>query len=401
MDKLPNWLWNAPIQDEEQQAVRQTVVGDKEEWAASGLFRRTPTKHAMRAAGLDALLEGWRPAQPFIDANTRVVAYGSCFAARFAEWLIERGVNASLGDGSEDALVRNPLENPLVVAQQFRWVFGELDASRLLWIDRSQFHVQPTPERREQLRRTLEAADLLVITFGVAEYWLDAESGEPLWRAPVKSLFDPSRHLLRVATVAEVLEALETMERLRERFLPRTRIVFTLSPQKQMGTYRPISPLTASAASKAILRAALDEFLRNHPQLNRNLFYFPGFEMVVDVMIDPLMDDNLHIEERQAQKVVAAFTRAFSTLSVSGDPDGTIGDESIASIRALESRNADLQRVCDERLEAIRAFDAERCRLQAAAACPPQTATPRRRWLSIASWIGSRLRRPSRTTTNV
>jgi GSCFA family protein len=213
---------------------------------------------------------------------------------------------------------------------------------------------------------------LLLITFGVAEYWLDAESGEPLWRAPLKSLFDPSRHLLRVATVAEVLEALETMERLRERFLPQTKIVFTLSPQKQMGTYRPISPLTASSASKAILRAALDEFLRDHPQLNRSLFYFPGFEMVVDVMIDPLMDDNLHLKECEAQKIVAAFTRAFSELSVSGDPDGTVGDELIASIRAVESKNAE-----------------------------PQTATPRRRWPSIASWIGSRRRLRSRTPTDV
>jgi GSCFA family len=397
MDKLPNWLWSGPHQDEEQRAVRQTLVGDKQEWAASGLYRRTPTKQAMRDAGLDALLEGWRPARPFIDARTRVVAYGSCFAARFAEWLMERGVNASLGDGSEDSLVRNPLENPLVVAQQLRWVFGELDVNRVLWIDRSQFHVEPTPARREQLRRMLEAADLLLITFGVAEYWLDTESGEPLWRAPLKSLFDPSRHLLRVATVAEVLTALETMERLRERFLPQTKIVFTLSPQKQMGTYRPISPLTASSASKAILRAALDEFLRNHPQLNRSLFYFPGFEMVVDVMIDPLMDDNLHLRECEAQKIVAAFTRAFSELSVSGDPDGTVGDELIASIRALESKNAELQRVCDERLEMIRAFDAER----AAVSCPPQTAAPRRRWPSIASWIGSRLRRRSRTATNV
>jgi hypothetical protein len=377
MGKLANWLWGAPIHDEEQQAVRQAVLDDREEWAAAGLFRRTPTKSATRDAGLDALLEGWRPAQPFIDARTRVVAYGSCFAARFAEWLTERGVNATLGDGSEDALVRNPLENPLVVAQQFRWVFGEFDASRVMWIDRSRFHVQPTAERREQLRRTLEAADVIVITFGVAEYWLDTESGEPLWRAPLKRDFDPRRHVLRVATVAEVLQALETIERLRAQFLPQTKIVFTVSPQKQIGTYRPISPLTASAASKAILRAAVDEFLRNHPQLNRSLFYFPGFEMVVDVMIDPLMDDNLHLEERHAQKVVAAFTRAFSTIAVSSDPDGTlISDELIESIRALESKNAELQRLCDERLEVIRAI-------------------PRRRWPSIASWIGSRLRRSS------
>lgn len=357
MARPPNWLWMNALDNEDEQKVLQGERREWDRWAAAGRYRRTPTKRAMREAGLDALLDGWRPEAPFIDGTTRVVAYGSCFAARFAEWLIERGVNAVLGDGSEDALVRNPIENPLSVAQQFRWAFGEPVPEGLVWIDRSKVWIQPTPGRREHLRRTLEAADVLVITFGIAEYWLDIPSGEPMWRVPLQKMFDPQRHVHRVGTVAEVLRALETIEGIRARFLSKTKIVFTLSPQRLSGTYQPVSPVTANSASKAILRAALDEFLRDHPERNRALFYFPGYEMVNDVMIDPLQDDNLHLGEWQARKVVAAFARAFSSIPVEDGPDGVVCDELHASIQALEAKVDSLQRVCDERLDVIRELD--------------------------------------------
>ncbi len=354
MTRPPNWLWSNALSTEEALDAIAVIERDIDRWAASGRYRRTPTKSAMRAQGLDAVLDGWRPEAPFIDRSTRVVAYGSCFAARFAEWLIERGINAALGDGSADAIVRNPLENPLTVAQQFRWAFGELDPSGLVWIDQSKIVVQPTPEQRDRIRGILEAADVLLITFGIAEYWLDLASGEAMWRTPLESMYDPARHVHCVATVADVAQALETIERLRASFLPRTKIVFTVSPQKLSGTFRAVSPLSANSASKAIIRAGLDEFLRDHPERNRALFYFPSYEMVCDVMVDPFEDDNLHLSEWHARKVVSTFARAFSSIAIEDDPGGAVSDESHQSIRALEERCVALQRICDERFAVIR-----------------------------------------------
>jgi len=354
MTRPPNWLWTNAFSTEDADAATVDNEREKDRWAAAGRYRRTPRKIAMREDGLDALLDGWRPESPLIDRATRVVAFGSCFAARFAEWLIERGINAAVGDGSEDAIVRNPLENPLTVAQQFRWAFGELSPEHVVWIDQTKTSIQPTPERRDRIRTTLEAADVLLITFGIAEYWLDAASGEPMWRTPLESMYEPARHLHRVATVAEVSQALETIERLRAAFLPETKIVFTVSPQKLSGTFRPVSPLTANSASKAVIRAALDEFLRDHPERNRALFYFPSYEMVCDVMVDPFEDDNTHLAEWHARKVVATFARTFSSIAVDDDPGGGVSDELHQSVQALEERSVALQRICDDRLRVIR-----------------------------------------------
>ena len=33
------------------------------------------------------VLKGWQPAEPVIDVNTQVTAFGSCFAANISNWL--------------------------------------------------------------------------------------------------------------------------------------------------------------------------------------------------------------------------------------------------------------------------------------------------------------------------
>jgi len=64
--------------------------------------------------------------------------------------------------------------------------------------------------------------------------------------------------------VTETRSALEEIDSIRRQYLPKTKIVYTISPVRLRATFRPISALTANSASKAILRAGLDEFLRAH-----------------------------------------------------------------------------------------------------------------------------------------
>jgi hypothetical protein len=122
-------------------------------------------------------------------------------------------------------------------------------------------------------------------------------------------------------------------------------------------TFRPISGLTANSVSKAIIRAGLDEFLRAHwDQVNRTYYYFPSYEIVTDMFRDPFDEDAKHPHETVIAQVLDVFARQYTSLGRDGGDAGL--DESflpdqLRRIEELEARNAELRRICDERLTVI------------------------------------------------
>ncbi len=353
-------------------------------WYKGSTYRRLPDKTQLSALGMNALGDGWLPAEPLISPATRVVAIGSCFARYFILWLAEHGFNKSMPQSPYNALLQfgSQLESPAVVAQQFRWAFGELDDKAVLWIDKNKEVFEASEARRQLVRDTLLATDVLILTLGLSEVWYDSVTGEPLWRALPVDHFDPERHVFRVETMAQTLQWLETIERLRARHVPDMKIIFTVSPVALQLTFRPVSALTANSASKAIVRAALDEFLRNHQEdVGRRLFYFPSYELVANYFIDPYEHDNRHISPTVAAGIISYFVqhycsadmiertgRSLQDLDVTGHLEEFIQQSRIAStdarsgellarIAALEGMVVTLQNVCDERQEVIVGLD--------------------------------------------
>jgi GSCFA family len=353
-------------------------------WYKGSTYRRLPDKTQLSALGMDALGDGWLPAEPLISRATRVVAIGSCFARYFILWLAEHGFNESMPQSPYNALLRfgSQLESPASVAQQFRWAFGELDDKAVVWIDKNKEVFEASEGRRQLVRDTLLATDVLILTLGLSEVWYDRVTGEPLWRALPVDQFDPERHVFRVETMAQTLQWLETIERLRARHVPDMKIIFTVSPVPLGVTFRPVSALTANSASKAIVRAALDEFLRNHQEeVGRRSFYFPSYELVANYFIDPYDPDNRHISPTVAAGIIRYFVkhycsadmiertgRSLRDVNVTGDLEHFIQQSRIAStdpqsgellarIAALEGRVIALQKVCDDRQEVIVGLD--------------------------------------------
>ena len=337
-------------------------------WLADGRLRRIPDAPTMYAEGPEAFLTGWLPAEPLIGPETRVVAFGSCFASRFAEWLTEHGFNLAFDSSSDQSIVRSPLETPSAVAQQFRWAFGELDSDLAFWMTPDRKRVEATEEHRLALRETLVQADVIIITLGISELWFDAVSGEPIWRIPPRELQE--RYAVKVASTAESIAALETIHRIRLAHMPDLKILYTVSPQRLAATFRGISPIVANTVSKAILRVAVDEFLRAHPEeLNAHYFYFPAYELATDLLRDCLSPDNLHIRDKHAALILDVFAR-FYTTEVASDSGlrfpSSLEEELRETITGLEAQTRQLQAVCDERLAVIEQLEAERIALQAA-----------------------------------
>jgi hypothetical protein len=160
------------------------------------------------------------------------------------------------------------------------------------------------------------------------------------------------------------------------------KIVFTVSPQRMVLTFRPVSAITANNASKAVVRAALDEFLRNHADdAQTSLYYFPGYELATEYFIDPFDHDNQHVSPTVAAGVVRYFVEHYCSADLierTGESLNQLGGgqhleqfiqhsriatadsrsaELLERIANLENRAGELQRICDERRDVIEALD--------------------------------------------
>lgn len=356
----------------------------KNHWYKGSTYRRLVDKTTLNNEGMDAIAEGWLPAQPLINPDTRVLAIGSCFARYFILWLAEHGFNKSTPTSPYNALIRfgSDFESAAAIAQQFRWAFNELDDKTLLWIDKQKAIFEASEERRELVKESLLTTDVVLLTLGLSEVWYDQIAKEPLWRALTTDQFNPNRHIFHVESMNKTLHWLETIERLRSTHTPNLKIIFTISPVRLTGTFRSISAFTANSASKAILRAALDEFLRNHQkELNSHLFYFPSYEFVTDYFLDPFEHDNRHVTPSIAASIIHFFVRHYcsteiiecSGQSLSNLDAGehleqfisqsritsieTQSGELLARLSELENKVVKLQKVCDERQEVIVELD--------------------------------------------
>ena len=348
-------------------------------WYLGGTVHKVPPKQDY---AIESILEGWLPREPPIGQSTRVIGVGSCFARYFVLWLAENGFNKEADESPYNALIRYAasFESPAVIAQQFRWAFDEFSGAGALWIGKDKEVFEANEERRNLVRATLQKTDVLLLTLGLSEVWYDKASGEPLWRALTKRHYDPQRHVLRVESMQDTKRHLEKIEEIRRRHLPNLRIVFTVSPVRLTATFRPISAISANSASKAILRAALDEFLRERGDaVNREVFYFPSYEIVHDYFRDPFEEDNRHVTNFVASHVVQTFARHYcapemlrgirerkSTGSTKLDsfldfadapPRDVRQDEYRARIDDLERQIAELQRVADDRMKVIADLD--------------------------------------------
>lgn len=349
-------------------------------------FNAMPSRPDLVDDGMLGISKGWIPEQPLITTQTRVLAIGSCFASNFILWLAEHGFNRNADRSPYSAFERrhSAFESVAVLAQQFRWAFDEVDPAALLWIDKNREVIEATDEAKLALRTALENADVLILTLGLSEVWYDKVSGEPLWRALTEDRYDPERHVFRVESTQDTRRWLNAIESIRRRHLPKLKVIYTVSPIPLRATFRPISAVSANSVSKSILRAALDEFLREHEDvLQREIFYFPSYEFVTSLFASPYQEDNAHVTTYVVSTILSFFASTYCDLAEARErttgslsPLSTLGQaredvmhlsaqghavtataELDQRIRELERSMLELTDVCEQRAKVIAELD--------------------------------------------
>jgi hypothetical protein len=341
-------------------------------WFKGQFCNTFPTNRAIHPS--DVLL-GWSPLAPIVHQESKVTAFGSCFAEYFIRFLAAHGYNSWTAPAerhapSEENLLLSlgqTFENVFVVVQQFRWAFGEFTPREGMWITKDKVCFDANEERRLKVRSTLGQADIVVITLGLSEVWFDQIENEPLWRTMPERLYDPGRHTFKLASVIETEQALLELDRLIQQYCPGLKVVLTISPIPLLATFRNQSAITANQVSKSILRVSLDAFMARPEVIeSRRYFYFPSYELVFSLFGNPFEADNRHVRSEVAGTILDIFRMAYTdipgdhSLSRVEPPEDALRTQIRMlkeEIQAKENVIQELRRAGEERLAIIRRLE--------------------------------------------
>ncbi|MEO9827082.1 MAG: GSCFA domain-containing protein [Paracoccaceae bacterium] len=260
------------------------------------------------------VLDGWLPDAPLIDKDTQITAFGSCFAANISNWLSQRNFRVlNKADDATRAYVVTMGEgmvNSFVIRQQFEWAWENKVFEQALWHGYKAEEYGYDEEIRLETKRIFDETDVFILTFGLSEVWYDEPTGNVFWRTIPKENYDPERHKFRLSTVDENRENIRAIYDLIRRYRPDAKVIVTLSPVPLIATFRDVSCISANSVSKATLRVAIDEVVRDVRD-EGHLYYWPSYEMVTDVFKSPFRPDRRHIRPIVLDHIMRLFETAW------------------------------------------------------------------------------------------
>jgi hypothetical protein len=293
----------------------------------------------------DYLLKGWVPPQPVLTRGMKITAFGSCFAGNITHHLSAIGFDLSRNRAPDIYISRmsDGMVNTAAILGQFQWALENKKQAENLWHGYQAEGYGYDEGVRQRTRDVFLSTEFFIITLGLSEVWYDAQTGGTFWRAVPEESFDPKRHKFRVMPFEETKRDIAEIHRLIRSHVPDAKLLFTVSPIPLAATFRPIGCLTANSASKAIVRAALDEFLREHEsEINGTLFYFPSMELVMQCFLDPWHLDARHPESYVIETIMKIFEATYC--------EGvTTREEAIRFFRMFRLRN--LRTISKRRLD--------------------------------------------------
>ncbi len=255
------------------------------------------------------ILPGHLPPGPLLTERDTVVTLGSCFALELRRVL----ELAQFASGS--FWIPSGLNNTFAILDFVSWCVEGESTSRAYRYERSEDgeikEWLPDEERHRYLEHIVNAG-AFVFTIGLAEVWVDRETGGVFWRGVPEEIFDEDRHVFRLSTVEENEQNILETIRLIRTVNANAPIVLTLSPVPLEATFREISCMTADCVSKSVLRVAIDGAMAQAPA---GTYYWPSFELVkwAGATLDwsAYEGDARHADRYLVYCIVDAFAEAF------------------------------------------------------------------------------------------
>lgn len=315
-----------------------------------------------------------------IGSDSSIATAGSCFAQHIARTLVKQGYRYLIAEDApafefcEDEnygtfsarygnvyTVRQLLQLFYRAYALFEPLVGVWERTDGRFIDPFRPQIQSggygAPEQLAQdreahlaaVREIFETCDVFVFTLGLTEGWLSNQDGAvyPLAPGVVSPHVSPDQYRFHNFTVAEVEADLEAFLANLRKVNPSVKVILTVSPVPLIATYTEDHVLTATAFSKAVLRAVAGSVSARHDWVD----YFPSYEMITGMHTRGSFyeEDLREVRAEGVAYVMSKFSRHY--LSDSVQLREPIADAPISEVELTRQRaviDTVSQVICDE-----------------------------------------------------
>lgn len=329
-----------------------------------------------------------------IGKDDLVFTIGSCFARNIEQHLVIEGFNVAVSQfeglcAAEGVQVKSSTLNKFVVqsiVNELRWALvpgSEFPWESIVEVREGRFldmqlaaGLMPAPKqtmlgmRRAVLNymKLIREARVIIITLGLAEAWFDKEYGIYMNSMPLKATADryEGRFEFHLLEYNEILNSLRELISILENFgHPDFRILLTVSPVALGSTLTLNDAFVANTYSKAVQRAAVEQFCLEHPRVD----YLPTYESVtLSERSVAWREDGAHVSDDAVRLNVLRMQRAY----LDGGPSG-VDDAGIAGVAdGALSEAYKLTQIADRRAKAGDVLIAEALYSEAAALAPSE-----------------------------
>lgn len=286
---------------------------------------------------------------PIIDKNTKISSIGSCFAREIRKWLISNGYNYILKEQDKffpaietihrgKTTVKSHEHSSVcwervynthtlkhIIDYSFNYsvntdrlyeinvggksYFCDLLRTRIIY-DTKEKAIKDIYDHAQLSKETLLESDVFIITLGLTEIWESKKRGFVAASHVAKKYTLPDDFVFRKSYYEENISNLLYVYEVLKKHNKNLKIIVTVSPVHLLQTFRnDIDVISASCASKSILRSVADKFAELP-----DVYYFPSYEIAtIGAMLDGInaYPDNHHVSGEMVRNIMAIFKANF------------------------------------------------------------------------------------------
>ncbi|MBE1282181.1 MAG: hypothetical protein GJ676_02610 [Rhodobacteraceae bacterium] len=164
-------------------------------------------------------------------------------------------------------------------------------------------------EHIDQIYAALPVSDVLVITLGMTQAWLDRKNNLFLNRMPSPREIkrEPDRYSCEFFSLEQTVAMLtKALSRAFDSGLKNALI--TVSPVPLQSTFLPMDCTLANMHSKSTLRLAASELVRT---FSGQIDYFPSYEIVMSGGLQAFQDDNIHVRRDVVEEITSYMVSEY------------------------------------------------------------------------------------------
>ena len=167
-------------------------------------------------------------------------------------------------------------------------------------------------KHRKASYEAITSCEILVITLGQNEAWVDTASNIIWANKPPKSILDKidGEYSVQEFSYEKNLSDLEEVVNILQTVNKNIKILFTVSPVAAHASFSDIDVVSQSFSNKCLLRTVVNYVVSIQPD---KLYYFPSFEMVLCDNPHNFCADNRHVNYSMKNRIFTLFSNSTLT----------------------------------------------------------------------------------------